>query len=113
MYFVFSSRRRHTRCALVTGVQTFALPIYSSGTTGAPKGCLHNIRGVMATAYGSIAWNPASSESVQLATLPLFHVTGMQNSMNGPLYNGSTIELGRSSGRERGFQYVEISGVAR
>src|SRR3546814_14273910 len=26
--FVFSSRRRHTRCALVTGVQTCALPIY-------------------------------------------------------------------------------------
>src|SRR3546814_1507000 len=28
VYFVcFSSRRRHTRCALVTGVQTCALPI--------------------------------------------------------------------------------------
>src|SRR3546814_7469101 len=26
--FVFSSRRRHTRCALVTGVQTCALPIF-------------------------------------------------------------------------------------
>src|SRR3546814_9856069 len=26
--FIFSSRRRHTRCALVTGVQTCALPIY-------------------------------------------------------------------------------------
>src|SRR3546814_9063593 len=26
--FFFSSRRRHTRCALVTGVQTCALPIY-------------------------------------------------------------------------------------
>src|SRR3546814_10608518 len=26
--FVVSSRRRHTRCALVTGVQTCALPIY-------------------------------------------------------------------------------------
>src|SRR3546814_1523449 len=26
-FFVFSSRRRHTRCALVTGVQTCALPI--------------------------------------------------------------------------------------
>src|SRR3546814_6336146 len=25
--FFFSSRRRHTRCALVTGVQTCALPI--------------------------------------------------------------------------------------
>src|SRR3546814_2857080 len=27
---VFSSRRRHTRCALVTGVQTCALPIFAA-----------------------------------------------------------------------------------
>src|SRR3546814_5436962 len=27
--FFFSSRRRHTRCALVTGVQTCALPIWA------------------------------------------------------------------------------------
>src|SRR3546814_21026684 len=33
--FFFSSRRRHTRCALVTGVQTCALPIsdYGRGIT--------------------------------------------------------------------------------
>src|SRR3546814_2624525 len=30
MYLFFSSRRRHTRCALVTGVQTCALPIWAS-----------------------------------------------------------------------------------
>src|SRR3546814_768113 len=30
--FFFSSRRRHTRCALVTGVQTCALPIYPAIT---------------------------------------------------------------------------------
>src|SRR3546814_3554962 len=29
--FFFSSRRRHTRCALVTGVQTCALPILLEG----------------------------------------------------------------------------------
>src|SRR3546814_7176740 len=28
VFFFLSSRRRHTRCALVTGVQTCALPIY-------------------------------------------------------------------------------------
>src|SRR3546814_6572614 len=28
LYCFFSSRRRHTRCALVTGVQTCALPIW-------------------------------------------------------------------------------------
>src|SRR3546814_13247408 len=38
--FFFSSRRRHTRCALVTGVQTCALPI--SGAT--PK--LANVKTV-------------------------------------------------------------------
>src|SRR3546814_10602947 len=29
-FFVFSSRRRHTICALVTGDQTCALPIYKA-----------------------------------------------------------------------------------
>src|SRR3546814_11078506 len=29
--YIFSSRGRHTRCALVTGVQTCALPIWESG----------------------------------------------------------------------------------
>src|SRR3546814_15456538 len=29
LFFFFSSRRRHTRCALVTGVQTCALPIFN------------------------------------------------------------------------------------
>src|SRR3546814_2908199 len=30
MFFFFSSKRRHTSCALVTGVQTCALPIFNS-----------------------------------------------------------------------------------
>src|SRR3546814_5997573 len=34
--FFFSSRRRHTRCALVTGVQTCALPIFEERFTGRP-----------------------------------------------------------------------------
>src|SRR3546814_5738842 len=41
----FSSRRRHTRCALVTGVQTCALPIWHQDLTHADDcGCL--MRGV-------------------------------------------------------------------
>src|SRR3546814_2458719 len=34
LVFFFSSRRRHTRCALVTGVQTCALPIFPAHTAG-------------------------------------------------------------------------------
>src|SRR3546814_4689110 len=34
--FFFSSRRRHTRCALVTGVQTCALPIQGADAGPSP-----------------------------------------------------------------------------
>src|SRR3546814_15352479 len=37
--FFFSSGRRHTRCALVTGVQTCALPIYWLILSDCPVGC--------------------------------------------------------------------------
>src|SRR3546814_3395265 len=36
-YFFFSSRRRHTRCALVTGVQTCALPICFAAPRGTAR----------------------------------------------------------------------------
>src|SRR3546814_8253926 len=36
--FFFSSRRRHTRCALVTGVQTCALPIFRAAEIRADRG---------------------------------------------------------------------------
>src|SRR3546814_19651793 len=38
-FFFFSSRRRHTRCALVTGVQTCALPICRDRVP--PRSCRH------------------------------------------------------------------------
>src|SRR3546814_10531010 len=45
MYYVdvcfFSSRRRHTRCALVTGVQTCALPISKLK----PNSCISPMKG--------------------------------------------------------------------
>src|SRR3546814_16845177 len=39
-FFFFSSRRRHTRCALVTGVQTCALPIFAYSEAKALNGDL-------------------------------------------------------------------------
>src|SRR3546814_3647492 len=43
LLFFFSSRRPHTICALVTGVQTCALPIYGNILIGA-GGALHVIK---------------------------------------------------------------------
>jgi len=66
---------------------------YTSGTTGHPKGCVHRHRSVMFTAVAVPQWNRVYQDEVTLAVLPYFHVTGMQNSMNSPIYSGGTIVL--------------------
>src|SRR3546814_10632413 len=40
LFGFFSSRRRHTRCALVTGVQTCALPICGDDLVLCDTGCI-------------------------------------------------------------------------
>lgn len=66
---------------------------YTSGTTGRPKGCIHTHRTVMSTILSGSAWVNMDSDAVVLATLPMFHVTGMQCSMNQPIYRGGTVVL--------------------
>src|SRR3546814_21178745 len=54
---MFSSRRRHTRCALVTGVQTCALPILFSATNDAQILCdLMHDEGVTHSAGVATVW---------------------------------------------------------
>ena len=66
---------------------------YTSGSTGIPKGCKHSNRTVNTVINSYSKWLPLPSNSRILSTLPLFHVTGMQNSMNVPIFNGDTIVL--------------------
>jgi len=66
---------------------------YTSGTTGEPKGCMHTHRSAMHTTVASMQWFDTQPELTQLALVPFFHVTGMQGSMNGPIYVGNTIVL--------------------
>ncbi len=69
---------------------------YTSGTTGKPKGCLLSHRNIMATSAGSCAWGGFNCEAVGLGVLPMFHLTGMQASMNNAIYLGaSTVLLAR------------------
>src|SRR3546814_9262997 len=75
--FFFSSRRRHTRCALVTGVQTCALPICGARQSVTANSCPSS----------ASAWASASTcRSCSCASLRR--------------------EIGRASCRERVCQYV-------
>src|SRR3546814_20199254 len=64
MLFFFSSRRRHTRCALVTGVQTCALPIFP---------CFH---GRIAAAAGLATVSPGPPNIPRSSSVPTWLVTG-------------------------------------
>lgn len=46
------------------GPDDLAVIPYSSGTTGAPKGCMHTHRSVMATAVHRVFWNLSTPDSV-------------------------------------------------
>jgi len=84
---------------------------YTSGTTGRPKGCVHRHRNVMCTAVAVPHWNRQFQDEVSLAVLPFFHVTGMQNSMNSPIYSGGTIVLLPRWDREVAARVIERSRV--
>src|SRR3546814_2168133 len=100
--FFFSSRRRHTRCALVTGVQTCALPIYDmrdswfAGFTGDHlavfwMGRDDNKPTTLFGASGGLrAWRDLFAK---LPTTPLSAAPGPG-------------QIGRASCRARGGQYV-------
>src|SRR3546814_9874893 len=53
LLFFFSSRRLHTRCALVTGVQTCALPIYLNSETSASPSTLLGTRSTVLSPAGT------------------------------------------------------------
>src|SRR3546814_19999510 len=96
--FFFSSRRRHTRCALVTGVQTCALPI-----------CKMDHRGIPAVGADQCAGTPARAEveGLQKATgsevLALLQAAG-----------GGKVPLARHEGdgavAQHGLRIVDLCG---
>src|SRR3546814_3285679 len=73
LFFFFSSRRRHTRCALVTGVQTCALPIYNIPLFGARKNGREAIayphpllEGILAETYGIFVYQEQVMQAAQI-----------------------------------------------
>src|SRR3546814_8318895 len=93
--FFFSSRRRHTRCALVTGGQTCALPISASRT---------------AVSRPAIIPLPMQENERGFALLPLPFQPGVpaQDAFPAKLWARlrTRAKIGRASCRERVCQYV-------
>jgi malonyl-CoA/methylmalonyl-CoA synthetase len=72
-----------------------ALILYTSGTTGRPKGALLDHGNLLAQARGVIeAWRWTANDTLVLA-LPLFHVHGLAIALHGSLIAGGSARLVR------------------
>lgn len=78
---------------LTAGPDDLCVMPYTSGTTGLPRGCMHTHRSTMHTLVAGMRWFSMQPELTLMAVAPLFHVTGMQGGMNGPLYVGNTVVM--------------------
>src|SRR3546814_8724632 len=94
MFFFFYSRRRHTRCALVTGVQTCALPIYRNDRPFLPL-----VVSAAVSATGMIGMALATEPDMAKASYLVF---GVATTVFLPLHSSQTLRiLPRSDRRGR------------
>src|SRR3546814_18005127 len=113
LVFFFSSRRRHTRCALVTGVQTCALPISSVERPDQCRSPMVLERGGQSqmiedadqpAIIGNIGSEPTDIDATAKAPLvlcPAFLEIWRRG-------NALRLQIGRASSREEVCQYVQI-----
>src|SRR3546814_16911751 len=96
---IFSSRRQHTRCALVTGVQTCALPISPHIEAAAMIVARGDHRGDFVALDGA-------KRRVSVMIAQVRHMPPRRGDLTNP------VQLGRASCRERVCSYVLILVVA-
>jgi len=98
--------------SLLTGRDDLALLPYTSGTTGSPKGCMLTHANLVHNAVATSLWLDVTSESVALAVLPLFHITGLVCVLHACIYAGSTIVIMPRWDRELASQLVTRHSVS-
>jgi len=69
------------------------LLVYTSGTTGLPKGAVHTQAGLLANAKASHEAHQFKSKDIVLSALPMFHVGGLCIQTLPALLSGVTVHL--------------------
>src|SRR3546814_4158710 len=99
-FFFFSSRRRHTRCALVTGVQTSALPICNA-VNNMINAQLEGVEFVAANTDAQAINMSLTERRIQLG---VSLTQGLGCGAKPDVGRAAAEEIGRAAGRESGGQ---------
>ncbi|MFG5408318.1 class I adenylate-forming enzyme family protein [Piscinibacter sakaiensis] len=67
--------------------------LFTSGSSGKPKGVLQNHRGMWANASGVIAHTALGPADRLLVVMPLYHTNGVNNQLLAPLLAGASVHL--------------------
>ncbi len=72
------------------------LIVYTSGTTGAPKGVELVQYNLLADALGIAEWHGVTPDQRLMCVLPIHHMNGIETTLVTPLFVGSSVVLNRS-----------------
>ena len=78
------------------GLDKPLLIVYTSGTTGFPKGAVLRQEAIQYNAFNSMIMHDMNSDDLILTFLPLFHVGGLNNQTTAGFYAGATVILHRN-----------------
>ena len=88
------------------GPDNSVLIVYTSGTTGRPKGAVLDQRALSCNALNSTAMHDLTSADRVLTTIPLFHVGGLNIQTLPALHAGATVFLHRAFDVEATFAAI-------
>jgi acyl-CoA synthetase (AMP-forming)/AMP-acid ligase II len=87
------------------------MQLYTSGTTGRPKGCLLTNRGWVTAAANAVHAFGVTGEDRLLATLPLFHVAGYGTAL-AHLATGATVVIPSGAGPDESWSLIGEHGIS-
>lgn len=67
--------------------------VYTSGTTGRPKGAMLSHHNLIVDAHWVAAWNRLQENDRAMCVMPLFHVNGQIVTVMTPLYHGGSVVI--------------------
>ena len=105
---VINTNKDHINFLSQYNLDGIFLMLFSSGTTGKPKGILHKSKSLIASAKSFSNLSELNRDSVVLHHFPMYYMAGIFNMFLCPMVSGSKIVIGNQFTKEHMLNFWEI-----